>query len=117
MVLHGAASRAAFLDSSAVLKKRSSMRTYHCHPAPHHCGGQEVCQANGLTRGFCETAPTHVRFALQDDRGLPSGRGPVWALIDEFVQAYGGSPGNDTPAVYKGFPIQGHGEESGGLCR
>ena len=48
MVLHGAASRAAVLDSSAVLKKRSSIRTCHCHPASHLCGGQEVYQVNGL---------------------------------------------------------------------
>ena len=46
--LHGAASRAAILDSSAVLKNRSSIRSYHCHLAPHRCGGQEACQASGL---------------------------------------------------------------------
>ena len=35
------------LDPSAVLKKRSSIRTCHCHPAPHLCGNQEACQVNG----------------------------------------------------------------------
>ena len=47
MVPHGAASRATFLDPSAVLKKRSSTRPCHCHPTPHLCGDQEACQVNG----------------------------------------------------------------------
>ena len=47
MVPNGAASGAANLDSSAVLKKRSSNRTYRCHPDPHRCGDQEACQVNG----------------------------------------------------------------------
>ena len=47
MVPHGAANRAAILDPPASPKKRSSIRTYLCHPAPHRCGDQEARQVNG----------------------------------------------------------------------
>ena len=30
------------------LKKRSSIRTYPFHLAPHLCGDQEACQVNGV---------------------------------------------------------------------
>ena len=41
MVPHGAATRAAMLGPSAVLKKRSSIRACLCHRAPHSCGDYE----------------------------------------------------------------------------
>ena len=34
-------------DPSALLKKRSPIRTYLCHLAPRRCGDQEACQVNG----------------------------------------------------------------------
>ena len=44
--VHDAANLAVILDPLALLKRRSSIRTYLCHLALHRCGGQEV---NGLT--------------------------------------------------------------------
>ena len=47
--LHGAANLAVILDPLALLKKRSSIRTYLCHPAPHRWEAREACQVNGRT--------------------------------------------------------------------
>ena len=57
MVPHGAANRAAILDPSALLKERSSIRTYLCHVAPRRCGDQEACQVNGRMCAGCQKTP------------------------------------------------------------
>ena len=56
MELH-AASQAAIIDTSALSRKPSPTRAYLFHRAPHLCGDQEMCQANGLTCAVLRKPP------------------------------------------------------------
>ena len=49
MGLHGGANQAAIIDPSAPSRKPLPTRAYLFRRAPHRCGDQGMCQANGLT--------------------------------------------------------------------